>query len=284
MISTFTSSDVSDPLVKYLMLSSGERASAAKPMALLRAKAEHERAVRGSTFQLTLPGAEPVLGLGARELLREFLAFMWQKTAPASPPDRVDMRMTVPDAVLLQLLDENEEADGGAATPSASAVLRKLKEQFAGIDGTPQEDSAAKIALRLTRGPTNACINFHCDGEYATGTVQIALNDPAEYEGGRLCFFALREEERDDELIILERPAGSVCAHPRAVLHAVTSLTAGSRQSLFVVDTTNGLGEGGVIEATTDDVRSLLQVRRESTQVPPSTTAASGPLQVGASQ
>ena len=38
------------------------------------------------------------------------------------------------------------------------------------------------------------------------------------------------------------------------------------------------------LEATTDDVRSLLQVRRESTQVPPSTTAASGPLQVGASQ
>ena len=36
MISTFTSSDVSDPLVKYLMLSSGERASAAKPMVLLR--------------------------------------------------------------------------------------------------------------------------------------------------------------------------------------------------------------------------------------------------------
>ena len=50
MISTFTLSDVSDPLVRYLMLSSGERASAAKPMALLRAKAEHEGAVRGSTF------------------------------------------------------------------------------------------------------------------------------------------------------------------------------------------------------------------------------------------
>ena len=133
---------------------------------MAEAKAEHERAVRGRTFQLTLPSAEPVLGLGARELLREFLAFMWQKTAPASHQERVDMRMTVPDAVLLQLLDENEEEDGGAATPSASAVLSKLKEQLTRIEGTPQEDSAAKIALRSTRGPTNACINFHCDGAY----------------------------------------------------------------------------------------------------------------------
>ena len=137
------------------MLSSGERASAAKPMVLLRAKAERERAVRGSTFQLTLPSAEPVLGLGARELLREFLAFMWQKTAPASPPDRVDMRMTVPDAVLLQLLDENEEADGGAATPSASAVLRKLKEEFARIEGTPQA-----LAVRPTLASTSTAMGL----------------------------------------------------------------------------------------------------------------------------
>ncbi len=269
MISTFTSSDVSDPLVKYLMLSGGERASAAKPMALLRAKAEAAGAARGSTFQCTIPGAErPVLDVGTRELLRGFLDFMWQKTAPTSPQNRVDMRMIVPDEVLLQLVDENEE-EGGAVTPGASALLRKLKEQFTGIEGTPKGDSDAKIALRMTRGPTNACINFHCDGPYATGTVQIALNSSAEYEGGRLCFFALQEEARDDELVILERPAGSVCAHARKVLHAVTSLTAGTRQSLFVVDYTNGLGEEGVVKATAGDARSFLQARRERRPVPP---------------
>jgi hypothetical protein len=35
-----------------------------------------------------------------------------------------------------------------------------------------------EMALRMTRGPTKACIDFHCDGFYATSTSQIALNDP----------------------------------------------------------------------------------------------------------
>ena len=109
-----------------------------------------------------------------------------------------------------------------------------------------------KVALRMTRGPTNACINFHCDGTYATGTVQIAINDPAEYQGGQLCFFV------KNELVILHRPAGSVCQHPRKVLHAVTSLTKGTRKSLFVVDVNNGLGEDGVVTVCAREVQSFL--------------------------
>jgi hypothetical protein len=95
-----------------------------------------------------------------------------------------------------------------------------------------------QVALRITRGPTNACITFHCHGSYATGTVQIAINDPAEYQGGQLCFFV------NNELFIVRRPAGSVSKHPRNELHAVTSLTMGTRKSLFVVDIINGLGGG----------------------------------------
>ena len=93
-------------------------------------------------------------------------------------------------------------------------------------------------------------------------TVQVALNDSAEYEGGRLCFFRFGQHKQDDALEVLDRPAGSVCRHKRNVLHAVTSLTRGTRKSLFVVDENNGLGENGVIDASSSDVTPFLEARR----------------------
>ena len=101
----------------------------------------------------------------------------------------------------------------------------------------------------MTRGPSNACINFHCDGINVTCAVQIALNDTTDYDGDRLCFLQCPDVKYPEgNLIILdERPAGSVCRHRKDVLHDVTALTAGTRKSLFVVDKQNGLGEGGVV-------------------------------------
>ena len=58
-------------------------------------------------------------------------------------------------------------------------------------------------------------------------------------------------------LHVLERPAGSVCRHPRAVLHGVSALTAGTRKSLFVVDRANGLGELGVVDVTSAHVEGF---------------------------
>mmetsp|Transcript_37158 Transcript_37158/g.93351 ORF Transcript_37158/g.93351 Transcript_37158/m.93351 type:complete len:202 (+) Transcript_37158:649-1254(+) len=116
----------------------------------------------------------------------------------------------------------------------------------------------AKIALRMTRGPTNACIDFHVDGDYATGTVQVSLNDSADYEGCRLCFFTLGGAEEADELVVLERPAGSVSQ--------LTSLTAGTRKSLFVVDDRNGLGEGSVVVASSSDVALFLEAQQRADQ------------------
>ena len=92
------------------------------------------------------------------------------------------------------------------------------------IPGTLRAANKSKIALRMTMSPTNACIDFHCDGAYATGNVQIALNDQAEYCGGRLCF-----SEHDRLLVSKHRPAGSVYQHSSKVLHAVTTLTGGDR-------------------------------------------------------
>mmetsp|Transcript_49258 Transcript_49258/g.87957 ORF Transcript_49258/g.87957 Transcript_49258/m.87957 type:complete len:717 (-) Transcript_49258:809-2959(-) len=257
MISTFTSSDTSDPLVKYLMLTDDERKSAKKPAAgLLREKAEKERFNPGSKFKFI---AEPVLHPRFHHRLCQFLDFMWEMTCTSEEAKkdqtsddesgsedekaRVDLRMSVTDEAFLQLLDD----------ANAAAVLHDLKMLYTEKESQHQ---SIKFALRMTLGPTNACINFHCDGFYATRTLHIALNDPADYQGGRLCFF------QDGKLAVLERPAGSMCWHPRDVLHAVTNLTGGTRKSLFVVDKMNGLGEGAVVEVTAAHVRQFLAAQR----------------------
>ena len=115
-----------------------------------------------------------------------------------------------------------------------------------------------KVALRMTKGPTNSCINFHCDGGYASLTCQIPLNATSEYDGGSLCFFV------NDHLHLVPRIPGSLVQHKRAILDGVTSVTRGTRKSLFIVDYANGLGEGGVVELTSDHVVSFLAQRASS--------------------
>ena len=276
MISTFTSSDTSDPLVKYLMLTDAERETAEKPAAdLLDRKGRSEGFHPSVTPEFK---TEPVLDSGVRDRVCQFLDFMWDLTCTAEAATtqaRVDLRMSLTDRVFLKLLDLNgqreveseEESQAEAETEKEeerrkdeadpAAILRDLKKLWAGNLGR-----AGKVALRMTLGPTNACINFHCDGTYASRTLQVALNDPAEYQGGRLCFL------QAGELVVLERPAGSSCCHLAKVLHAVTTLTAGTRKSLFVVDESNGLGEGAVVAVTAAHVGRFLAARR--TRVPPS--------------
>src|SRR6056300_1672400 len=108
----------------------------------------------------------------------------------------------------------------------------------------------------MTRGPTNNCIDFHCDGGYATSTSQIPLNSPSEYRGGQLCFFV------NDQLQFVPRPRGSLVQHPPSVLHGVTAVTEGTRKSLFIVDQNNGLGENGVVKLSSDDVVYFLAAHR----------------------
>ena len=130
-----------------------------------------------------------------------------------------------------------------------SAVLdEKFQEIF---ERVPDHRGGYKIALRMTCGPTNSCINFHCDGHYATSTSQIPLNPTSEYEGGDLVFF------KNDELQTVSRIPGSLVQHPPKVLHGVTSVLRGKRKSLFIVDEDNGLGEGGVIVLDQEDIRGF---------------------------
>jgi len=94
------------------------------------------------------------------------------------------MKLVVPDQEFLDLLGDLE-VEGDPETRPKTA-LRMLEQAFQNVPGAR---SNPKIALRHTVGPTNACINFHCNGGYATITTQIALNEPSDCEGGRLVYF-----------------------------------------------------------------------------------------------
>jgi len=243
MISTFTTRNTSAPLVHYLMLSDEQRASTTAPIEALQNKAQFAGAVDFESFKFTREGK--VLTAETLRVLSSFLDFMWDKTFSDAHVGRVDMRMSVPDIEFTTLL-------AGARCANAATILHGLKGIFKEIPNTPQDDGSSKIVLRMTRGPTKACINFHCDGVYAAGTVQVALNDQSEYSGGRLCFYV------NGRIMELDRPAGSVCQHPRSVLHAVTALMKGTRRSLFVLDQTNGLSDGAIVDATGAHVQEFL--------------------------
>jgi len=242
MISTFTSTDRSDALVHFLMLSDEERAATQPPLMEMQLKATEENASPFHTFSFSPEGG--VLDYAQRSVLSKFLDFLWERTSPAtSTAPRVDMRVLLDDDAVKKLLNSQQGTNG-------TETLTSLQGLFREIPGTSL--STPRIALRMTKGPSNACINFHCDGNYATGTVQVALNDPKDYKGGRLCFYV------NGCLHILQRPAGSITRHPRSVLHGVSTLLEGTRKSLFVVDPTNGLGGQDVVLVKDQHVEDFL--------------------------
>ena len=60
---------------------------------------------------------------------------------------------------------------------------------------------------------------------------------PQNIKEAHFAFFA------NDQLHKIPRPPGSLVQHPPRVLHGVTSVTEGTKKSLFIVDRLNGLGE-----------------------------------------
>ena len=247
MISTFTSNDTSDALILYLMLTDEERANAKLPIQELQRKMKTTGADPFSTF---VHREDPdILHKSQLVVLSKFLDFVWNKTESESDSSRVDMRVTLSNDQLVAILSTLDSSLGDKyKSAQLSANLGTL---FRGA-------GASKVALRMTRGLTNSCIDFHCDGTYATSTSQIALNSPDEYKGGNLCFFV------NGQLYFVPRKRGSLVQHPTKVLHGVTSVTEGTRKSLFVVDKANGLGEKGVVAATNDHVVAFLAQRAVS--------------------
>ena len=230
-ISTFTTLSNGSPAHEFLF---GRSGISPELLRELRTKAEMTYAKSGDPVYHLDDNAN-VLAPDTVEVLKRFLDFMWRKRGTRG---MVDMRLAFSNRNVFESLLSGCGLDG-------QAIHRTLL-------GLYQRD--AKVALRMTRGPTGACIDFHVDGGYALRTVQIALNDPATYEGGRLVYFNYSSKDpADDRVDVLERPVGSVVSHEKA-LHAVSALTRGERKSLFLVDWENGLGEGGVFEPTMDDV------------------------------
>lgn len=169
MISTFTSSDDTDPLVKMLLSPGPEHHLTQEIRRRLRDKETEEGASPSATFEYHRKNG--LLKESHMDLICEFLDFLWSAYKTRG---QVDMRAVIPDDCLAELLTALERR------AKAHTYVRKLK-RFHSQDG--------KIALRLTEGPTNSCISFHCDGDYATRTVQIALNDESEYRGGKTLLF-----------------------------------------------------------------------------------------------
>lgn len=121
-----------------------------------------------------------------------------------------------------------------------------------------------KFALRRTQGPTNACINFHCDGPYASSTIQIPLNDLSACHGGRLIMYS-----NGNLFTPLDR-AGCMTRHDRSVLHAVTPFIRGVRKSFFVVDQNNGLGEalnGSIHTISDEDIQTFSDTQSNDSTV-----------------
>jgi hypothetical protein len=179
-----------------------------------------------------------------------FLDFIWDQTSEEAEDGRVDMRVSLPLTALNGIFADYENT--AENTPEIIERLKSLYYQVPGARGKP------KLALRMTRGPTDSCINFHFDGGYASSTTQIALNNPSEFKGGALCFFV------NDNLHFIPRTRGSLVQHPPNVLHGVTSVTEGIRKGLFVVDEWNGLGMEGVVEATFEHIVNFAENRARS--------------------
>ena len=231
MISSFTSVDSSDPLTKWLLLSDADRAAASPPSPdLLRAKMTSTRASTTKIFH-HLDSRESILSATMMKSLKDFLDKAHAKLAPNSKDIKIALK----------------ESDGLIELEMARRLLSLHR-------GIP------KIALRRTEGPVDGAIGFHCDGGYATHTIQIALNEGSEFDGGRLVFVT----GNDATVTVVPKLAGSLTSHARNVLHGVTKLHSGIRYSLFVVDLYNGLGEKDVHALKNADINAILNPPAEA--------------------
>ena len=95
-----------------------------------------------------------------------------------------------------------------------------------------QQDYDTIRMRRVTASDTHEegeCVAFHTD--FSRRTMQIALNDPDEYNGGLLVFAT------STGFVVPKRTAGSFTIHNYKSVHGVTSMTRGVRYSLFLCNT-----------------------------------------------
>ena len=265
-----------DVLTEWLLLTNEERAAAPPPsVEVLTQRMTSLNAERGKTFTTKTPEqTSTLISPSQREVCKRFMDAAHSIIAAESS----DIKITLSEESFCVLFPGDD---------SSAQYARLMAEH----------PDSSKIALRRTEGPVDGCIGWHIDASskiyVATHTVQIALNDDCEYNGGRLCFFTLPAEgasasaggggsgggsggaaadgdgDGDGDgkgiadgggLTVTSRPAGTLTSHPAGVLHAVTKLHSGIRYGLFVVDHRNGLGEKDVHHLETDKVTAIIEV------------------------
>ncbi len=209
MISTFTHDD-NNPLDHYLLLPDEQFEKAPIPLAELRAKATEQKA-RTTADTLEWKEDNGVLTSYHVNILNDFVTYL--RNTMEHFEEKPDIRTIIPENLLSMIFDNGLPAD-------FVSDLKRLH----------KSDLTSMFVLRTTKGPTRKCINFHVDGDAATRTLQIPLNDPSQYKGGKLVFFI------DDKIVAPPRTPGSLTIHHRDVLHGVTSVQQGVRNSFFIID------------------------------------------------
>lgn len=258
MISTFDSADSSDPLVAYLStIPNGPSHCPDEAVRrLLHEKAKAQGAVTNA-YGYTYSPDTGILRPYHLDMLSRLVDHVWERQHDPASTTEVDMRMVISRPLMLSLFKQYERVANGFLEQDecrrinvyADEIVQLLQRLHSGRH-------PKKFAFRRTQGPTDACINFHCDGDGAYETVQITLNDGSEYDGGRLVYFC-----NNGRLEVPPRSKGAMTCHGRSVFHAVTPLRSGVRKNLFIVDMSNELGEerhGDIHTIDNDDITTFI--------------------------
>lgn len=237
MISTFEKADTTDS--KQMWLSEVDinphlTAPSKEEMDVLM---KEKKASQEKTFSFKLTG-EALLSQQMRDLCMLFL----DKAHHLKAKDALDCKIVLGD----------EYGNNGKEAFLALFGERSgpIYDEIISYHRCHDDDRGVKIAFRRSL-PCDGCIGWHCDGTYATQTVQYVLND--NYVGGNLCYYT------KNGLFHQKRVSGTITRHDRDVLHAVTQLHSGVRYALFVVDKSNGLGDKDVYCFQAADIQNLMK-------------------------
>ena len=227
---SFSDGNLNDPLDTYLLLDDNLLPNAPIPQKELNQKAIKDNANTDDSGY-SYHESNGVLSDSHINTLNEFLLFLRSKERYQPS---IDMKMDLSDEMFALLLGDSD---------SDSKLLQQLKQLH-----SPNDPSGCKLALRSTT-PSNKCLSFHVDSEYAPVTVQVPLNDS--YKGGKLCFFT------NNKIVAPPRSVGSITRHKRDVLHGVTSIQEGVRNSLFVLNVSNEVIGDDVIHVDRDMIKEF---------------------------
>jgi len=239
MISNFSAFDEKDPLIRWLM--QGDVCMKGTEIADNKLKERREKlhGTACATLRLEYTG-EKILNSLQRQKLIGVCNFVHSMQEMEGKSDTIlqDLKLIILPRLLNQIVGSNTAED-------------ELKKYHV-------EAPHTKIVLRRT-AQTKGCIPWHVDGSYSRSVVQYTLNDDKSYTGGRLCYYS-----DDIGLLVPRRPAGTLTVHFKE-MHAVSRCLNGVRYSLFVVDTSNGLGGNteNIITLTKEKIALIPQFRRK---------------------